>query len=272
MIKQTILSAIIGISLSFSGFGTLTVLKAHAGAVVYDPTNYVQNYISALQSVRQTVLEAQTVAQQIMQLRNEVQMIINQGLMLANLPTSLQNEIMNSFRSLETVMANSRGIVQDYNGLQSQFDDLFKTDDYTGWTGADYKNSVARLGQETLDAANNAMEAQGLIADLEADSVALDSLMTASKSAQGQLSALQAANEISGLMTQNLMRLETIVASSAKAQTTELAANAKLKQDNAAKWQASIDKLLNAVAIDPAFTPVNDDAYLNPIGTRRGHE
>jgi len=269
MIKQKILSAIIGISLSFPGFVTLTVPKAHAGAVVYDPTNYIQNFISALQSVRQTVLEAQTVAQQIMQLRNEVQMIVNQGRMLANLPTSLQAEIMNSFRSLETVMANSRGIFQDYNGLQTQFD---KTDDYTGWTGADYKNSVARLGQETLDAANNAMEAQGLIADLEADSVALDSLMTASKTAQGQLSALQAANEISGLMTQNLMRLETIVASSAKAQTTELAAKAKLKQDNAAKWQASIDKLLSTIAIDPSFTPVNDDAYLNPIGTRRGHE
>ena len=272
MLKQNILIAILGISLSLPALLTQTVPKANAGAVVYDPTNYVQNYISALQSVRQTVLEAQTVAQQIMQLRNEVQMIVNQGRMLANLPTSLQAEIMNSFRSLETVLANSRGIVQDYNGLQTQFDDLFRTSDYTGWTGADYKNSVSRLSQETLDAANNAMEAQGLIADLAADSVALDGLMTASKTAQGQLSALQAANEISGLMTQNLMRLETIVASSAKAQATEIAAKAKIKQDNAAKWQASIDKLLNTIAIDPAFTPVNDDAYLNPIGTRRGRE
>ncbi|WP_417625280.1 hypothetical protein [Paremcibacter congregatus] len=249
---------------------SLTVSAAQGGAVVYDPTNFIQNTISALQSIRSTILEAQQISQQIMQLQNEVQMIVNQGKMLAHLPTSLQSEIMNSFRSLETVMAGSRGIVQDYKGLQIQFDDLFTTPDYSGWKGADYQKSVEDLTKETLASANNAMEAQGLIADLSDDNMALDSLMSASKSASGQLAALQAANEISGLMTTNLMRLETIVASSAKVQTTHIAADAKLKQDNAAKWQASIEKLLATIAIDPSFTPVNDASYLNPIGTKKG--
>lgn len=262
MIRRSILTAIVAAS--------LTASPARGGAVVYDPTNYIQNTIAALQSVKTTMLEAQQISQQIMQLQNEVQMLVNQGKMLARLPTSLQSEIMTSFRSLETMLAGSRGIVQDYNGLQIQFDDLFTTPDYSGWKGADYRKSVEDLTQETLAAANNAMEAQGLIADLSDDNMALDSLMTASKTASGQLAALQAANEIAGLMTTNLMRLETIVASSAKAQTTHIAARAKLKQDNAAKWQASIDKLLATIAIDPAYTPVNDASYLNPIGKRKG--
>tara|TARA_R110002096_G_scaffold425908_3_gene635022 strand:- start:3805 stop:4608 length:804 start_codon:yes stop_codon:yes gene_type:complete len=249
---------------------SLIISTVQAGAVVYDPTNWVQNSISAIQSVQQTLHAATQVAQQITQIQNEINMLINQGKMLAQLPTSLQSDIINSIRQLETLIANTRGIIMDYNGLQTQFDDLYRTDDYSGWSGADYMNSVDRLSAETIDAANNAMEAQGLIADLDQDRVALNSLLAASKSAQGQLGALQAANEISGIMTSNLMRLEVIMSESARAESTQIAALEKVKQDSRARFLMGLEALRRLGEGAPTFTPVNDDKFLNPIGTKRG--
>lgn len=265
-IKHSLMVVIVATSLASS----LVVTPVRGGAVVYDPTNWVQNLVSAIQNVQQAVLEASQVAQQLTQIQNEVQMLINQGKMLAQLPTSLQSDIINSIRGLETLIANSRGLVMDYNGLQGQFDNLYKTDDYSGWTGEDYRNSVDALSQETIDAANNAMEAQGLVADLSDDRVALNSLLGSSKSAQGQLQALQAANEIAGIMITNLMRLETIIAESARAESIVIAANAKLKKDATARFLTGLNTLKNLGKGSPSFTPVNDEKFLNPIGPRRG--
>ena len=251
----------------------LTALQnesARAGAIVYDPTNWMQNFISAVQNVQQAIYEAQQISQQIMQIQNEVQMLVNQGKMLMQLPNSLQSDIINSIRDLEVLIANSRGLIMDYNGLQTQFDDIYRTADYSGWTGADYQNSATALSNETIDAANNAMEAQGLIADLDQDRMALDSLLGSSKTAQGQLQALQAANEIAGVMTINLMRLETIMAESARAETTHIAAITKAQQDANARFKAGLDALKELGMGTPTFTPVNDDKFLNPIGTKKG--
>ena len=251
---------------------SLTINSVQAGAVVYDPTNWIQNSISAIQSVQQTLHAATQVAQQITQIQNEINMLINQGKMLAQLPISLQNDIINSIRGLETIIANTRGIIMDYNGLQTQFDDLYRTSDYNGWSGVDYMNSVERLSAETLDAANNAMEAQGLVADLDQDRVALNSLLAASKNAEGQLGALQAANEIAAVMTTNLMRLEVIMSTSARAESTQIAAIEKAKQDSRARFMAGLEALRHLGEGAPTFTPVNDDKFLNPIGTRRGNQ
>jgi len=242
----------------------------YGGAVVYDPTNWAQNNITALQSVRQTINQATQITRQIQQIQNEMNMLINQGRMLAQLPTSLQNDIIHSIQGLETIIANARGIVLDYHGLQSQFDDLYRTADYGGWTGQQYRTSVERLSAETIDAANNAMEAQGLIADLDQDRLTLDSLLSASKSAEGQLGALQAANEIAGIMTTNLMRLETIMAESARVESVHIAGLEKTKQDSRARFQAGLETLRNLGTGTPTFTPINDQMFLNPIGPRQG--
>lgn len=55
------------------------------GGIVYDPTNYAQNVLTAARTLQQ-------VNQQITQLQNEAQMLINQARNLASLPYSARRQ------------------------------------------------------------------------------------------------------------------------------------------------------------------------------------
>lgn len=246
------------------------VIAGPVGTIVFDPTNFGRNTITAAQAIQQTIRQATMVAQNIQQIQNQVQGLVNQGRMLAQLPQSIQQDIIGQVMQLENLMANARGIVMDYNQLQAQFDQVFATPNYQGWTGAQYAQSAQTIAQETLDAANNAMEAQGLVADLSQDRVALDTMLAASQGAQGQLGALQAANEISGLLVQNLMRLQTVVASSERAQTAHIAAQVRQGNDDEARWQQGTQQL-QQTGQNVQFNPVNNPSFLNPIGLGQGN-
>ena len=62
-------------------FSPVFVTPAAAQWVVYDPTNYVQNFLSAARALEQ-------INNQIQSLQNEAQMLINQARNLASLPYS----------------------------------------------------------------------------------------------------------------------------------------------------------------------------------------
>jgi P-type conjugative transfer protein TrbJ len=71
------------------------------------------------------------------------------------------------------------------------------------------------------------MKAQGLVAQIDDDAANLDSLLRASSSASGALAAAQAGNQIAGVTSQQLMRLQHIVAASYRAQSSFYAEQAQ---------------------------------------------
>lgn len=266
-IRNALLAGAAILGIISGGFSTMTHAAGPIGSIVFDPSNFAKNSIASLQSIRQTIYQAQMVTQQIRQIQNEINMLANQGKMLTKLPTDLAGDLFSSIQQMENILGAARGLVLDYNTLQSQFDEAFRNEDYTGWSGTDYQASAGRLSQQTIDAVNDALMAQGLVADLSIDRLTLDQLLGASKSSVGQLQALQAANQISGLLVTQMMRMETVMAESAKAQVTYIASQTKGKQDSDAEIKAQVDAIRQ-----PWPTPalVNDDRFLNPVGTRAG--
>jgi P-type conjugative transfer protein TrbJ len=97
-------------------------------------------------------------------------------------------------------------------------------------TGADYAAHAYSVLQSTNDVIYDAMRAQGLVAQIGADTANLQSLMSASQSAQGALAAAQAGNQIAVLNTQQMMRLQQIMAASNQAQTAYYAEISNGKQ------------------------------------------
>ena len=85
-LRRTLLAASAVLSLSFAA------VPAHAqfGGIVYDPTNYAQNVLTAARALQQ-------INNQIQQIQNQATSLINQAKNLANLPfsslTQLQSQV-----------------------------------------------------------------------------------------------------------------------------------------------------------------------------------
>src|SRR5690606_27479523 len=82
---------------------------AHAfgfGRIVYDPTNYAQNVLTAARPLEQ-------ITQQITSLQNEAQMLINRARDLASLPFSSLQQIQQSVQKTQALLQQAQNIAFD---------------------------------------------------------------------------------------------------------------------------------------------------------------
>lgn len=84
------------------------ILSTPAAAqwIVYDPTNYAQNVLTAARTLQQ-------VNQQITQLQNEATMLINQARNLASLPYSSLQQLQQSVQRTQQLLQQAQGIAYD---------------------------------------------------------------------------------------------------------------------------------------------------------------
>jgi len=83
---------------------------AHAQWVVIDPTNLVQNTLTAIRTLEQINLEQ--INNQIQQLQNEAQMLMNQARNLASLPSSVVGQLRANLATTERLIAQARGLAR----------------------------------------------------------------------------------------------------------------------------------------------------------------
>ncbi len=84
----------------------LCTATAHAQWVVIDPTNLVQNTMTAIRTLEQ-------INNQIRQLQNEAQMLMNQARNLASLPSSVVGQLRANLATTERLIAQARGLAYD---------------------------------------------------------------------------------------------------------------------------------------------------------------
>src|SRR3546814_13976733 len=88
----------------------LCTATAHAQWVVVDPTNLVQNTLTAIRTLKQ-------INNQIQQLQNEAQMLMNQARNLANLPSSVVNQLRANLATTARLIAQARGLAYAVTNL-----------------------------------------------------------------------------------------------------------------------------------------------------------
>ena len=96
----------------------LCTATAHAQWVVIDPTNLVQNTLTAIRTLEQ-------INNQIQQLQNEAQMLMNQARNLASLPSSVVNQLRANLATTERLIAQARGLAYDVTNLDREFARLY---------------------------------------------------------------------------------------------------------------------------------------------------
>jgi P-type conjugative transfer protein TrbJ len=196
------------------------------GDIVFDPSVFMQTLMSYF-------TEIEDYANQAEQLSNQVQSLMNEAQNLANMDQNAAfrtiSNISGSLQKLKDLKSNVRGITMDYMKLESAWDSVYKKDfkDFSGKSVKEYVDAAGKALQQTNHATYDAMKAQGLVAQIDDDAANLDSLLKASSSANGALAAAQAGNQIAGVTTQQLMRLQHIVAASCRAQSSFYAEQAQ---------------------------------------------
>lgn len=197
---------------------------AHAlfgvGDIVLDPTNLVQNTLTAVRTLEQ-------INNQVQQLQNEAQMLSNQARNLASLDFNVVNRLRASLARSEQLIAEAQGLAYDVQSLDSEFARLYP-DEYAATVSGDQMYRDARKRWEhTLDGLHTAMRMQAQVSrNLSEDESALADLVGQSQAATGALQAMQATNQLLALQAKQSIQAQQLQLTQDRASALELARQA----------------------------------------------
>lgn len=172
---------------------------AHAQWVVIDPTNLVQNILTAARSLEQ-------INNQIRQLENEARMLSNQARHLARLDFSALSQLKTSLAATQKLIAQAQGLAFDVSKLDAEFARLYSQADTRAHSGQQMASDAHARWRQALEALHTATRVQAQsVQNLASDEQALSDLLSRSQSAEGALQAAQATNQLLALQVrQNL--------------------------------------------------------------------
>ena len=192
---------------------------AQFGGIVYDPSNYAQNVLTAARS-----LEA--VNNQIRQIENQAQSLINQGKNLATLPVSTLSTLQQQIQQTRQLLGAAQRIAYNVQDIQTTFSERYSGTNLTAPESQMVADANDRW-QDSVGAFEDALRVQaGAVGNLQGTKASIDTLVSASQSASGALQAAQAGNQLLALQSQQLADLTAIMAAQGRAQTLAAARSA----------------------------------------------
>ena len=174
------------------------------GRIVFDPTNYAENLLTAARSLEQ-------INNQIRQLQNEAQMLMNQARNLASLPSSVVGQLRANLATTERLIAQARGLAYDVTNLDREFARLYP-EQYAATVSGDqmYRDAQERW-KNTLGGLQTTMQMQAQVSqNLGEDESVLADLVGKSQSAQGALQAMQAMNQLLALQAKQSIQTQRL--------------------------------------------------------------
>ncbi|RWM09170.1 P-type conjugative transfer protein TrbJ [Mesorhizobium sp.] len=188
----------------------IPVTPAHA-FIVFDPSNYVQNVLTAARSLQQ-------ITNQITSLQNEAQMLINQARNLASLPFSSLQQLQQSVQRTQQLLNQARNIAFDVQQVDKVFQQKYGSVSLSA-TDQQLVADARSRWQNTVGGLQDAMRVQaGVVGNIETNRAQMSALVGASQSATGALQATQASNQLLALQAQQLADLTAVVAANGRAQ------------------------------------------------------
>ena len=218
-LRHVLLTAVV-LPLAFS-------TPAHAifgfGDIVIDPTNLVQNVLTATRTLQQVQIQIQS-------LRNQAQHLVSQGF-------DVSGELGRTLNEITRLTNEARALTYRIDQIERAFESHFP-DAYADWS----LTEQAQIADAQQDAAREAyrdsvmMQAQ-IVETVHADARNLDGLINASQSSSGELSAMQAGNQITALSAKQIMQMQEMMASQYRAQAIERSRAIYQEQAGAARHE-----------------------------------
>ncbi len=192
-------------------FSPVFVTPAAAQWVVYDPTNYVQNILSAARALEQ-------INNQIQSLQNEAQMLINQARNLASLPYSSLQQLQQSVQRTQALLGQAQRIAFDVQQIDQAFQSQYSNISLSTSDQRLVSDARSRW-QNTVGGLQDALRVQaGVVGNIDTNRAEMAALVGQSQRATGALQATQAGNQLLALQAQQLADLVAVVAANGRAQ------------------------------------------------------
>jgi P-type conjugative transfer protein TrbJ len=182
----------------------------HAWRVVFDPSNYAQNVLTAARTLEQ-------INNQIVQLQNEAQMLINQARNLASLPYSALQQLQQSVQRTQQLLQEAQNIAFDVQQIDQLFQQQYGNIDLSA-TEQQLVTGARSRWQNTVGGLQDALRVQaGVVGNIETNRTQMSALIGQSQGATGALQTAQAGNQLLALQAQQLSDLTAVVAANGRA-------------------------------------------------------
>ncbi|HCL63931.1 MAG TPA: P-type conjugative transfer protein TrbJ [Rhizobium sp.] len=186
------------------------ITPAHAWRIVFDPSNYAQNVLTAARSLEQ-------ITHQITSLQNEAQMLINQARNLASLPFSALQEIQQSVQRTQQLLGQAQNIAFDVQQIDQAFQQQYGGVSMSA-TDQQLIADARTRWQNTVGGLQDAMRVQaGVVGNIDTNRAQMSELVSQSQGATGALQATQAGNQILALQSQQLSDLVALLSANGRA-------------------------------------------------------
>jgi type IV secretion system protein TrbJ len=221
---------------------TLADAPARAQWIVFDPTNYAQNVLTAARELQQVNNEIQS-------LQNQATSLLNQAKNLASLPYSSLTQLQQSINQTEQLLTQAQRIAYSVTSVNQAFTQTYPQA-YSSPTSAQQLLAGAETRwQNALAGFQDAMRVQaGVVQNLSTTRTQIAGLVSSSQGASGALQAAQSGNQLVALQTTQLADLTAVMAAIARAQSLEGARNVA----NQAQAQ---QQLTNFLSYGPGYQP-----------------
>ena len=195
-------------------FGVAYVAAPASALIVFDPSNYAQNVLTAARALQQ-------INNQIASLANQAQMLTNQAKQLANLPTSVLSQIEGNFAEMKRLMGEAEGLAYNVSNIEAQFSSTYQNF-AVGKSDAQLIASARDRWQQSLSAYEHSLKAGAVaVQNLDSTRAQTSTLVDSSQSAVGMLQATQAGNQLLGVQTSQLADLTAMLAAQGRADALE---------------------------------------------------
>ena len=197
--------------LAVSGPASLVLAPpASATWIVYDPTNYSQNLLSAARALEQ-------INNQITSLQNEAQMLINQARNLASLPYSSLQQIQQSVQRTQQLLSQAQNIAFDVGQIDQAFQSKYANVSLSA-TDAQLIADAKERWRNSVGGLQDAMRVQAtVVGNIDTNRTEMSQLVGQSQGATGALQATQAGNQLLALQSQQLSDLTALLAANGRA-------------------------------------------------------
>jgi P-type conjugative transfer protein TrbJ len=211
---------------SVSTFGLATP-SAHAllgvGDVVIDPTNLVQNILTATHTLEQ-------INNQIQQLQHEAQMLVNQAEDLKRLDYASTQHLKRLLERIETLMREAGEVTYEVEQSERQYREAFP-DSYEDLSNEEIVAEAADQWRISRGAFRASIQVQsGIVTSIADARETLTDLADESQAATGNLSVAQAGNQLFALSVEQQMQMQQLMAAQYRMETLEKSRRAAIEE------------------------------------------
>ncbi len=192
--------------------------------IVYDPSNYSQNVLTAARALEQ-------INNQILSLQNQAVMLQNMARNLQSLDYSSLGQMNGALTRIGALMTQADGLSYNLAQLESQWETQYPDSYGASVSTNDTAAAAQQRWHSAMSAYRQTMQVQAQIVDnVQNDQPLLTDLVNQSQGAAGALQAQQATNQLLALCAKQQMQIQELMAAQYRAEAEDAARKAQAEE------------------------------------------